>query len=63
MKTIEITIDPQGKTKLETHGFAGNECQKATQDLEFALGMREASQLKSEFFQSVGIDQSQAIKT
>jgi hypothetical protein len=62
MKTIEITIDPQGKTKLETHGFVGNDCQKATRELELALGMRDSSKLKSEFFQPVHVDQPNALQ-
>ena len=40
MKTIEITIQPNGETKVETKGFAGPECKEASRFLEEALGER-----------------------
>jgi hypothetical protein len=53
MKTIEITIDPQGQTKLQTKGFAGSECQEASRFLEQALGQKQREQLTAEFYQPV----------
>jgi hypothetical protein len=38
MKTIEIVVNPQGETRLETKGFAGASCQEASRFLEMALG-------------------------
>ena len=52
-KTIEVIISPQGETKIETKGFAGAECQQASEFLEKALGQRQAEQLTSEFHQVV----------
>jgi hypothetical protein len=51
MKTIEITIDPQGQTKLQTKGFAGPQCQEASRFLEQALGQKQSEQLTAEFYQ------------
>jgi hypothetical protein len=39
MKTIDITIAPDGATEIKTQGFAGRSCQDATRDLEKALGI------------------------
>ena len=50
MKTIEITISPQGQTKIETKGFEGEACREASRRLEQALGQRTAEELKSEFY-------------
>jgi hypothetical protein len=52
MKTIELTISPNGETKLETHGFAGAECLAATRDFEAALGRKTAERLSAEYFQA-----------
>lgn len=51
MKIIEITISPSGETKLETRGCVGSECQKASADLQQALGIATAETLKSEFYE------------
>ena len=37
MKSIEITISPKGETKIETKGFTGGSCRKASRNLERAL--------------------------
>ena len=52
MKTIEITVDPKGGTKVETKGFTGGECREASRFVEQALGARTAEQLTAEFYQS-----------
>ena len=39
-RVIEIIVSPQGETRVETKGFAGNECQQASRFLEEALGKR-----------------------
>ena len=49
MKSIEVTVDPKGDTKLETKGFAGAECRDASRSLEQALGIRTAEALTAEF--------------
>ena len=59
-KTIEVTISPKGEIKIETKGFAGTECQQASDFLETALGERRAEWLTAEYHtshQPSGIEQ------
>ena len=51
MKTIEITVDPKGQSRVETRGFAGGDCREASRFLEQALGTRSAETLTAEFHQ------------
>jgi hypothetical protein len=46
---IEITVSPDGQTKVETKGFAGSSCREASRFIEEALGTRTAEQLTAEF--------------
>jgi hypothetical protein len=50
LKTIEITIAPNGESKVETKGFAGSECREASQFLEAALGAKRSETLTTEFY-------------
>ena len=50
MKIIEITVDPEGKTKVETKGFSGSECVNASRALEQALGVQVAERKTGEFY-------------
>jgi hypothetical protein len=58
MKIIEITVDPSGRTKVETKGFTGGECRQASRFLEQALGARLAETLTAAFHQGQQVDQS-----
>lgn len=49
-KTIEITVLPNGQSKVETKGFVGTECQRASQFIEHALGKAGEEVLKTEFY-------------
>lgn len=49
MKTIEILVTPEGKTTVQTKGFAGSACQTASRFLEQALGKRTGEKLSAEF--------------
>lgn len=49
-RTIEIIVSPQGETRLETKGFAGNSCRQASQFLEQALGAAASEKLTPEFY-------------
>jgi hypothetical protein len=62
MKTIEITIDPNGGTKVETKGFTGAECRDASRFVEQALGARTAETLTAAFYQGQGQANDQALK-
>jgi hypothetical protein len=50
MKTIEITVSPQGETSIQTKGFEGSDCREATKTLEAALGRSVQETLTSEFY-------------
>ncbi|WP_430454375.1 DUF2997 domain-containing protein [Rhodopirellula europaea] len=50
MKTITITIAPDGESKVETQGFAGSECREASRLLESAIGTKRSETLTSEFY-------------
>jgi hypothetical protein len=52
MKTIDVTISPQGETKIETRGFTGRSCQQASQFLEQALGAKVSEAPTAEFYQT-----------
>jgi len=51
LKIIEITVSPDGETKVETRGFTGGECREASRFVEQALGRRTAEALTAEFHQ------------
>jgi hypothetical protein len=42
---IEIIVSPTGQTRIETKGFAGAECRRASESLEKALGAKLSEQL------------------
>ena len=50
MPTIEITISPQGNTKITTKGYTGRKCQDATRELEKALGAKTGDRKTIEFY-------------
>ncbi len=58
MKTITITVDTKGQTKIETRGFTGSECRDASRFVEQALGQRTAETLTAEFYQDQPARQS-----
>ena len=57
MKSIEIVIDLQGKTTVQTKGFVGASCREASRFLEEALGQRTGEQLTAEFHQTQDVEQ------
>jgi hypothetical protein len=48
-QTIEVVIDTKGGITIESKGFAGAECQKATAFLEEALGKVKSDTRTAEF--------------
>lgn len=52
-KMIEITIAPNGQTKVETKGFTGGECREASRLIEQALGRQASEQLTAEYYSVV----------
>jgi hypothetical protein len=51
MKTIEITVDPKGQTKIEARGFSGAECRGASKFIVQALGQQTGEKLTAEFYE------------
>jgi hypothetical protein len=51
MKTIEITVDKDGRVTVETKGFAGGSCREASRLVEEALGARTSERLTAEYYQ------------
>ena len=62
MKRIEITVAPDGKSKVETHGFEGSACRQASRFIETALGKATGQQLKPEFFQQADVSDDQQLR-
>lgn len=50
IKTIEITVAPDGSTTVETKGFQGSDCQKASRFMEDVLGCRLSERRKPDFY-------------
>ena len=49
-KVIQVVVNPQGETKIETSGFSGSSCQDATRELEKALGATTEESLTGEYY-------------
>ena len=63
MKKIEIIVSPEGKTTVETKGFAGPSCRDASRFIEQALGQRTGERLTPEFYQTESIQQTNQQRT
>ena len=63
MKKIEIIVSPEGKTTVETKGFAGPSCRDASRFIEQALGQRTGEGLTPEFYQTESIQQTNQQRT
>ena len=63
MKRIEITVAPNGSSRVETHGFTGSTCRQASRFLEQTLGTPQQSQLKREYFQAQAAETAPAQQT
>ena len=62
-KTIEVIVEPNGETKIETKGFVGTECRDASRFIEQALGKRTGERLTAEFHQRPQVAQQQREET
>ena len=50
--TIEIVIAPTGEITIDAIGFTGTDCAQATRFLEEALGSRDTTVRKPEFYRT-----------
>ena len=48
-QTIEVIIDIDGNIEVQTQGFAGADCKKATADLERSLGKVTDDKVTAEY--------------
>ena len=51
-QTIEVMVAPNGGTRVETRGFTGASCRKASEFIERALGVSTSERIKPEFYQT-----------
>jgi Protein of unknown function (DUF2997) len=51
-QTIEMLIQPDGQSTIQTKGILGNQCRQASRFLEQALGQTAAETLTDEFYLS-----------
>jgi len=49
-KTIEIIVDPQGNSQVQTKGFSGSSCLAASKFIEHALGQQTSQGTTPEFY-------------
>ncbi len=53
---LEVTIGPDGKLSIKTHGLKGETCLLETKDLEAALGkVRAREKTREAFEKAVGV--------
>lgn len=51
-RVIEITVSPTGATVVQTKGYAGSDCLRASRFLEQALGAVTTDARTAEFYQA-----------
>ena len=60
MKRIEVTVAPDGESKVEAFGFSGNACRSATEAIRKGLGVDTDERLKAESYQVKQSSEQQA---
>ena len=50
-RLIEVIVSPQGEVTVQTKGYAGSDCLRASQFLEQTLGVVTNDQKTAEFYQ------------
>ena len=59
---IEITVNPEGETNVETKGFAGPACKAASESYEDVLGAKTAERLTPEYHQTEQIGEPERLR-
>ena len=59
--TIEIVVEPDGSTSVETRGYTGPSCREASAFVERALGRTTGETLTAEFHQTATQPQRQRL--
>jgi|ETNvirome_6_1000_1030641.scaffolds.fasta_scaffold264154_1 hypothetical protein len=57
MSQIDVLIDKDGNVEVQTKGFSGPDCKKATADLERELGKTTGDTLTPEYHHRVPVTQ------
>ena len=60
MKHIQVTVAPDGESKVEAFGFSGNACRSATDAIRKGLGFDTDERLKADFHQAKQSSEQQA---
>ena len=61
-ETIEVTIKADGTTVIEGKNFTGSGCEKATKELEKALGSVSSRKNKPEYYETEKVGTGISIK-
>jgi hypothetical protein len=56
-RIIEVLVSPTGETTVQTKGYAGGECLRASKFLEQALGSVTAERKTADFYQTSSEEQ------
>ncbi len=56
-RVIEVTVSPVGETTVQTKGYAGGDCLRASKFLEQALGVVAGGRKTAEFYQTAPAQQ------
>jgi len=56
-RIIEVVVSPTGETTVQTKGYAGADCLRASRFLEQALGVTTLDSKTAEFFETTATDQ------
>ena len=56
-RIIEVVVSPQGEATVQTKGYAGGDCLRASKFLEDALGVVAQERKTAEFYQPVQAEQ------
>jgi hypothetical protein len=58
-RIIEVVVSPKGETTVQTKGYAGGDCLRASKFLEQALGVTTADRKTTEFYETSPITEIQ----
>jgi hypothetical protein len=56
-RIIEVTVSPQGEATVQTKGYSGGDCLRASKFLEEALGSSTAERKTADYYQFVPSEQ------
>ena len=56
-RIIEVVVSPTGEPTVQTKGYAGADCLRASRFLEQALGVTTLDSRTAEFFETTATDQ------